>query len=685
MQEITEDEVLEALQKGAPNKCPGPDGFPLEFYQSFQTLMAPRWTVMYRELMSPAVPLPPAFVEGMIIPIHKPHGGAGIQDYRPLTLLNCDFKIFTRILAARFKGVLRLVLSLDQTSLGGDSNIQTALSDYRDVIALATTCRLRGALVSVDFSSAFDRVSHAYLATVMTHMNFPQDFVTVVMRLLRGASSKVLVNGRMMGPIKISRSVRQGCPLSTILYAIALEPLLCGLRNRLSGLTLRGHTFICRAYADDLVFMARSSEEVQSALHWITKYGTATGSCMNMAKSGAMAIGRGLPDGSVAPLKTMDTMKCLGIIFTNDVHRTAALNYKRLLQTTRTRVRDNRLRALNMIQRVVFVNTHLASRIPHLAQVLPMPVTIARRLLAAFGYFVSTGLLFKVRYETLTLPVTRGGLGLVNVRERAVALYVGTMIKMWSRHQTSFSGTLIEELAPPSRLAPVAVSHISPSLSHIRTFFVEYSYVYTELPNTRTAAARDIYRLLQQRHPSNIVEQRHPSVRWSVVWRSVHHLSLDTETRAMWYVLVNGKHVTRSRLHTIHMSDTPLCPHCNVMDTDEHRLVCGPAAEVWCLVQRIIAYFLRKRPSAIEARTLLFPDETYYPRAKTNAVTWIRGLSVFYLYQDGNKSVLDFWTFLQERHSLLLKIPRYRTFYANFLGSALQDPPRSWGVPGMRS
>lgn len=537
MEDVTEEEVVEAIGSGAANKSPGPDGLPLEFYRTFRDILTPTWTLICRELMSPDVPLPPAFVEGLIIPIRKPSGRTRIRDYRPLTLLNCDFKIFSRLLAARLRRVLRQVISLDQTSLGGVANIQTALGEYRDVIALAKACRLRGALASIDFDQAFDRVSHTYLAEVLKHMRFPQPFITIVMRLLCSASSKVLVNGRTTASLSISRSVRQGCPLSTILYALALEPLLCGLRQRLTGLTMRGYTFKCKAYADDLVLMIRNENDMRVALDWINTYGMASGSRINVNKSMAMNIGLGVTEDYVAPLQLKETMKCLGIVFTQDVRHTAAYNYKRLLQSIRTGVRGNTIRALDMIQRVKYVNTYMASRIPHLAQILPMPKMIARRILAAFGSFVSAGLLFKVRYETLTLPLGRGGLGLTHVQDRGVALYISTMLKMWERHQTSLTGILIEELAPTSRIVPETVQHISQPLHHIRAFFLEYSNVLQELPETRPATSRDIYRILTSRRPNNLIENKYPNVNWPVVWRSIHNVSMDTETRAMWYLL----------------------------------------------------------------------------------------------------------------------------------------------------
>lgn len=52
LEEISRDDIEDAIDKAALNKAPGPDGLPIEFYRTFRTLMMPRWINMYRQLMS---------------------------------------------------------------------------------------------------------------------------------------------------------------------------------------------------------------------------------------------------------------------------------------------------------------------------------------------------------------------------------------------------------------------------------------------------------------------------------------------------------------------------------------------------------------------------------------------------------------------------------------------------------
>lgn len=677
---VTADEVLDAIRAGSVNRSPGPDGLPLEFYRTFRDLLVPTFTSICQELMSPEVCIPEAFMEGIIVPVHKPNGGIRISDYRPITLLNSDMKIFTRLLAARLRHAARCVVSSDQASLGGDNNIRVALCRYRDMIAMARAQRLSGALASLDFSQAFDRIDHSFLMSVLRHMGFPDVVITILMRLLKGASSRILYNGRLTPPIVIGRSVRQGCPLSAILFAFALEPLLCGFRQRLLGLSFDGHRFCCTAYADDVVICVRNVDEVRAALSWVATYGEASGSLLNVRKSHAMFIGSGLPAGSVVPLIATDSIHCLGIDFSADLRRSAAFNCRRLLQRIRAGLLEHRFRSLDILQRVRHVNVYIASRVPHVAQVFPFPITMARRMLAAMASFVSNGLLFKVTYESLTLPRDRGGLGLYHVPDRARALYVSSQMTIWTRCPTSLTGLLLSNYVPASLPLPVVLSVIPAPFHYIRNLILDLRYLRLKMPAPLLLRTKAVYDVLQRSLPSNPIEQKYPHIDWRSVWRAVSSSFLDSDVQSIWYLTVNGKHVTRSRLHRIHLADSPLCSTCGVPDTDEHRFVCGTAADVWHLIRRIIAFLTRDVPERITPLSLLFPDRVYFPRAKTNAVNWIRGHAIHYLFGPTVKSEIGFWTYLTERHYVVVRHPKYRQYFSNFLGSAFHDPPRSWNV-----
>ena len=82
-----------------------------------------------------------------------------------------------------------------------------------------------------DFSKAFDRVDRVYLFHILRKMNFPENFVRTLERLYSKTQAHISVNGYLTVRIRLRRGVRQGCPLSALLFIVALEPLHDILRN----------------------------------------------------------------------------------------------------------------------------------------------------------------------------------------------------------------------------------------------------------------------------------------------------------------------------------------------------------------------------------------------------------------------------------------------------------------------
>jgi hypothetical protein len=112
---FTEKEVREAIFQMKHNKAPGPDGFPIEFYQLFWNLIKDDLMAMFREFHDGH--LPSSHLNyGVISLIPKLDEVKMIQRYRPLCMLNVSFKIFTKVLANRFTAVANRIIKPTQTA-----------------------------------------------------------------------------------------------------------------------------------------------------------------------------------------------------------------------------------------------------------------------------------------------------------------------------------------------------------------------------------------------------------------------------------------------------------------------------------------------------------------------------------------------------------------------------------------
>lgn len=208
MSEITTSEILSAIRNSASKKPLGPDGLPKELY-----LRA--FGVIHRELnliMNDAIRsnFPTQFVDGVIVLVKKRGAGDTTRSYRPISLINFDYKILSRIMKQRLENVLRAhhVLTDAQKCSNAGRNMFQATLALKDRIAQLNANRQNGKLVSFDLDSAFDRVDHRFLFDTMRSLGFNTDMIALLSRIAEASSSRLLVNGRLSSPFPIQRSVR---------------------------------------------------------------------------------------------------------------------------------------------------------------------------------------------------------------------------------------------------------------------------------------------------------------------------------------------------------------------------------------------------------------------------------------------------------------------------------------------
>lgn len=669
---IEEDELKEAILQSPKNKSPGPDGIPVEFYQVFWPQMKSKMLCIFNEIMNGKVDIPKEFPEGVMVLIPKKPVSKGIENLRPITLLNSDYKIMARVLAKRMKMVMNSITGPYQTCVGKDRNIQQNISEYRDVISTAEVCQIKCALVSLDFEKAFDRVDHRYLLKIMEVMGFPPRTLQIIQQILNNSRTRIMINGQLTKEIEMTTSVRQGCPMSMILFAIAIEPLLLALTQQLQGLHINGNKIVCNAYADDVGFIVTNEDEITKALNIVHIFELASGAKLNKMKSGIMNIGSGICMENQGQLPKVPKLKCLGIDFRSNIQHTIAVNYKNVLTNIRASVQANSLRKLNELQKATLVNVYIISKLNYVAQALPVPLETAKRLMSAIGNFVSKSNIFKVKFDTLTLPTNKGGLGLIDVNYKARALYVCRMYKQWKQSPNSLTAHLLNEITPDSLEPPVDVKHIPTALYHLKNFLIEYSYISSKVTGQQIPKVKDIYAYLMETKKGNVIETKYPNHDWPAIWRNISDRNIPSQVKATWYNAVNRKIPTNSKLHAIHLLDSPLCKTCNLIDTEEHRFVCEDAKDVWNVIKQKLATITRTSANYITPEDFLNPEKIPYPNTKRNSVNWLKGHSVHYLMTNAKKSKEEFWLYITSQLHILKKTKHYRENYAKFLEVTLR-------------
>ncbi|CAM2106593.1 unnamed protein product [Caretta caretta] len=255
---LTLAEFSEALCRMPTNKSPGMDGLTVEFYRAFWDILGPDLATVWAEsLQGGILPLSCRPAARTLLP--KKGDLCDLRNWRPVSLLTTDYKIVVKAISLRLGSVMADVIHPDQTYTVPSHSIFDNLFLVRDLLELGHRDGLSFALLSLDQKKAFDRVDHGYLLSTLQAFGFRLQFVSFVRVLYASAECLVRLNSTLTEPVSFGRGVRQGCPLSGQLYALAIEPFLCLLRRRLTGLVLRELELqlVLSAYADDMLLVVQ--------------------------------------------------------------------------------------------------------------------------------------------------------------------------------------------------------------------------------------------------------------------------------------------------------------------------------------------------------------------------------------------------------------------------------------------
>jgi hypothetical protein len=160
--EYSEEEVRKAIFQMEHIKAPGPDGFPVEFYQTC-------WDTIKGDLLELFGYLHAGQLElfhinfGEIILLPKVNEADRIQQYRPICLLNVSFNFFTKVATIRLNAVADDVVRPSQTAFMQGRNILDGVVTLHETVHELHSKKLNGVLLKLDFKKAYDKVKWSFL------------------------------------------------------------------------------------------------------------------------------------------------------------------------------------------------------------------------------------------------------------------------------------------------------------------------------------------------------------------------------------------------------------------------------------------------------------------------------------------------------------------------------------------
>src|SRR6266540_3764852 len=234
------------------------------------------------------------FSESWMCPLYKKNNKADIANYRPISLLNTDYKLMTKALSLKLAVAAPKIIHQDQAGFVPGRHIYDHICLSKLIINLAEVEEIDGAMVALDQEKAYDKIKHNYLWKVLEQYGIPGQFIQTVKSLYDIAYTSVFINGIGSTPFKVIRGVHQGDHLSCLLFDIAIEPLAETLRKYgLMGFKIPGRDkrVIATLFADDTTVYLSKEDDFGQLTEFLNTWCLASGAKFNINKTEIIPIG----------------------------------------------------------------------------------------------------------------------------------------------------------------------------------------------------------------------------------------------------------------------------------------------------------------------------------------------------------------------------------------------------------
>jgi exonuclease III len=341
---ITLSELEDTLKK-CKESAPGPDGIPYKVYKALWPLVGQILLDAWNHSVQTGN-LPDDQKTSCITLLPKQGKDLNkIENWRPITLTNCDLKIFTKLIADRVATKLDKLIIDTQTAYIPGRVVHDNLRMFDFYKAYCQKHNVDAVLISLDAKKAFDSVNHKYLHAVLSRYGFSDEFISTVKLLYNDIKASIMINGYRSTIIRIARSVKQGDALSCALFILCMDPLLRKIesnneikpisipKTRFSNIAVNRKT---GSFADDVGCAVRNDPDTIKALFDdYALFSSLSGIELNLTKTEFLKLNVDSSNGVFVPVQFMagnvnveskESIKICGITYSNNSNMSYDLN-----------------------------------------------------------------------------------------------------------------------------------------------------------------------------------------------------------------------------------------------------------------------------------------------------------------------------------------------------------------------
>ena len=208
LQPFTHKQLMKTLQKLKKNKAPGPNSIPMEAFQNMnKTNLAPLLELLNKWLEGKDEAL-----QANIAMIYKKGNTENLDNYRPIALLNAQYKIFAALLQKRIAAGLDQHLQKTQFGFRKHKSTKQPLMAAKRLISQAEATGINILVLFLDFEKTFDKIDHSKLVESLKRLDIPEKLTKVIANLYKAPTFKVETAGRTVGLPHATHRHQTGLP-----------------------------------------------------------------------------------------------------------------------------------------------------------------------------------------------------------------------------------------------------------------------------------------------------------------------------------------------------------------------------------------------------------------------------------------------------------------------------------------
>ena len=581
-------EFKTSLLQMQDNKSPGPDGLTKAFYVKFFDIIGEHLVQLSKVIFDKELLSDSQRLSYITLLCKNQNDSSNMKNWRPISLLNYDYKIISKSLSNRLNTVLETLVHEDQTCAVKGRSIFDNVHLLRNIIDYVDQKNLPCIFLNLDQEKAFDRVSYDFMFKCLKTFGFGNNFIKWIKILYTDISSSVLVNQFISDPIKILRGIRQGCALSLSLYVLCLEPFANQVRldPEIHGLSLPGTLETVKAvfYADDGTGILTNLYSVQKLLEKCKLYGRASGAKLNVSKTRAMYLGK-WKSRSDHPfgISWVDSTKLLGNTLGNFLSDDDV--WSKTLGKIQNTLNNFKTRHLSFKGKSYIINSLALSKLWYLGSTNLMSTHYIKQFNHVVFNFFWNKKSEPLSRETLYLHYKQGGQNLVNISMKLDCLLLkhiqhlinGSTAK-WCYFAVYWIGLYLRKYDLSFSSLKVPHSDTIPAfykrcLDILRKF--ENISANVKLGNLSCKQLYSVFSNTYTYHPR--IESVHPKVDFISTWRSLQDKFIDPFSRDIVWRSIHEILPVQQLLCKYKISKISKCHFCNYsLESFDHLFVSCP-------------------------------------------------------------------------------------------------------------